>query len=172
MIYEKPDGAIEVAISGCCCPPGERRGGQHTNSSTEWIRVIRGVFPSEWENVRDLPVSRSSLRTYIMAARSVSELTDAMAAELVEWLRSKGEADQAEHFAICQARFKYTGRNPDVLWVHRRLYSFLLAAADRHLSCCVIQRRPGCYYLNGVRVNQVNDDSLGVMPLTYVEIPF
>jgi hypothetical protein len=41
MKFEKTDGIIELASSGCCCPPGEiRRGGQHTNCGTRWWRIV------------------------------------------------------------------------------------------------------------------------------------
>jgi hypothetical protein len=39
IIHKKPDGVIEFGLSGCCCPPGQRRPGQHTNSCTRWFRV-------------------------------------------------------------------------------------------------------------------------------------
>ncbi len=32
MKFNKPDGVIEISNTGCCCPPGENRGGQHTNA--------------------------------------------------------------------------------------------------------------------------------------------
>lgn len=46
--YEKPDGTIEIGFSGCCCPPGQRRAGQHTNSATVWWRLSSG----EWKIAR------------------------------------------------------------------------------------------------------------------------
>lgn len=45
MKIEYPDGSsVEFGSSGCCCPPGERKGGQHTNCGTNWYRVNGG----EW----------------------------------------------------------------------------------------------------------------------------
>lgn len=44
MKFLKLDGQIEINNSGCCCPPGEYRGGQHTNASTLWWRINDG----EW----------------------------------------------------------------------------------------------------------------------------
>lgn len=44
MIFNKPDGIIEVESSGCCCPPGQQREGQHTNSGTRWWRVNGGPW--------------------------------------------------------------------------------------------------------------------------------
>jgi hypothetical protein len=38
-IITKPDGQIEVGVSACCCPPGQRHDGQHTNAITSWYRV-------------------------------------------------------------------------------------------------------------------------------------
>lgn len=37
-IFQKPDGVIELGISSCCCPPSEKRPGQHTNAITSWYR--------------------------------------------------------------------------------------------------------------------------------------
>lgn len=44
MKYEKPDGVIEPTFSACCCPPGEKRKGMHTNSCTFWWRVNNGAW--------------------------------------------------------------------------------------------------------------------------------
>lgn len=45
MKIKYPDGStVEIGCSSCCCPPGERKGGQHTNSGTDWYRVNGG----EW----------------------------------------------------------------------------------------------------------------------------
>lgn len=49
-IYEKPDGRIEFGLSGCCCPPGERHSGQHTNCATEWVRVNGGTWQRSVRN--------------------------------------------------------------------------------------------------------------------------
>lgn len=40
----KPDGIIELGSSGCCCPPGQRKGGQHMNCGTSWYKINDG----EW----------------------------------------------------------------------------------------------------------------------------
>lgn len=37
--FQKSDGVIELGASGCCCPPGEQRPGQHTNACTSWYRT-------------------------------------------------------------------------------------------------------------------------------------
>ena len=42
MKFDKPDGVIEISNTGCCCPPGENRGGQHTNASSTWWRINAG----------------------------------------------------------------------------------------------------------------------------------
>jgi len=44
MNYQKPDGSIKIQSSGCCCPPGERRKGQHTNSCTTWWKAGDGPW--------------------------------------------------------------------------------------------------------------------------------
>lgn len=44
MIYQKPDGTIEIESHGCCCPPGTSRPGMHTNSSTYWVRFNGGPW--------------------------------------------------------------------------------------------------------------------------------
>jgi hypothetical protein len=41
--YLKPDGVVEVASSGCCCPPGPKRQGLHTRGFTFWWRT-QGLF--------------------------------------------------------------------------------------------------------------------------------
>jgi hypothetical protein len=40
MTFTKPDGVIELEASGCCCPPGAKRGGIHTRGFTHWYRVL------------------------------------------------------------------------------------------------------------------------------------
>lgn len=50
MIISKPDGTIQIESSGCCCPPGMRRKGQHTNSTTCWVRIDLG----EWKIVHSI----------------------------------------------------------------------------------------------------------------------
>ena len=41
-------GSVEIGNSGCCCPPGQTRPGQHTSSCTQWYRVDSG----EWVRLR------------------------------------------------------------------------------------------------------------------------
>lgn len=71
MKYEKPDGIIEFGCSGCCCPPGIRRSGQHTNSGTSWWRINYGVrngmeFVGNWHRVD----SQSRLMSLAAAAET------------------------------------------------------------------------------------------------------
>jgi hypothetical protein len=70
MKHIKPDGEIELGSSGCCCPPGERRAGQHTNACTSWWRVNGGI----WQ--RDHRISNT--RILAAAANTVTEFIDAM----------------------------------------------------------------------------------------------
>ena len=70
MIVEKPDGVIELGESACCCLPGARRKGMHTNCSTSWWRTNGG----DW--VRD-ERSRST-RILAGAANTVEEFIAAM----------------------------------------------------------------------------------------------
>lgn len=48
MKFAKPDGEIEIVSSGCCCPPGERGRGMHTNAITHWCRTNSG----QWRKLR------------------------------------------------------------------------------------------------------------------------
>lgn len=59
MKYEKPDGVITIQMSGCCCPPGKSRGGQHTNSITTWWRIDEG----EWSPCRPGNVQRAAVES-------------------------------------------------------------------------------------------------------------
>lgn len=68
--FAKPDGVIEFGMSGCCCPPGAMRAGQHTNSSTSWYRVNDGPW-------RRQILTSGSMRTLAMAAETVAEFEDA-----------------------------------------------------------------------------------------------
>lgn len=54
MKYEKPDGVIEIGMSGCGHPPDKPRPhGQCTNSATQWWRVISPLGPpTEWHPLR------------------------------------------------------------------------------------------------------------------------
>jgi len=70
MKYEKPDGTIEIESSGCCCPPGKRRDGMHTNSFTHWWRVNQG----EWQRYDSL----NSTRLLAGAAETCTEFEEAM----------------------------------------------------------------------------------------------
>lgn len=40
VTFPKPDGIIEFGSSGCCCAPGIRRAGQHTNNVTSWWKIV------------------------------------------------------------------------------------------------------------------------------------
>lgn len=74
MKFYKPDGYIEIEMSGCCCPPtGKRKTGLHTNATTLWFRVNEG----DWVSVR------KSHHTYVLAdaAETVQEFMDAMESE-------------------------------------------------------------------------------------------
>lgn len=70
MKFEKPDGVIELGYSGCCCPPGEQRPGQHTNSTTQWARVFGGP----WLRIHSL----SRTRIFAGAANSCAEFLAVM----------------------------------------------------------------------------------------------
>jgi hypothetical protein len=72
MKYEKPDGVISVQMSGCCCPPGKPRGGQHTNSGTSWIRIDDG----EWNPCRSSVARRAAL-----SSETVKEFKERMEKE-------------------------------------------------------------------------------------------
>ena len=40
MTYQKPDGTIEIGLSGCSChPPGKKTPGMHANGTSEWWRI-------------------------------------------------------------------------------------------------------------------------------------
>ena len=73
MIYTKPDGTIELSGSGCCCPPGERGPGMHTNSTTNWWRVGDGA----WMPVRYLNL----MRVYAACADTVEEFVETVEKE-------------------------------------------------------------------------------------------
>lgn len=73
MKYEKPDGVIETGISGCCCPPGVKRGGQHTNSGTSWWRID----DSEWKHCRSSVAMRAAL-----SSETVKEFKERMVKEV------------------------------------------------------------------------------------------
>lgn len=70
MKFTKPDGVIEFGFSGCCCPPGQRRPGQHTNATTRWWRVNEGA----WQPVR----RQSHTRTLAEAAETCAEFQQAL----------------------------------------------------------------------------------------------
>jgi hypothetical protein len=72
MKYEKPDGVIETGFSGCCCPPGGRRRGQHTNCGTSWVRVD----DEEWQACRSSVASRIAL-----SSNTVKEFKEKMKTE-------------------------------------------------------------------------------------------
>lgn len=56
MKFKKTDGIIEIGTSGCCCPPGEIRKGQHTNSCTSWYRITASedAEPGAWKRLRSV----------------------------------------------------------------------------------------------------------------------
>ena len=69
MIYPKPDGSIETGGSGCCCPPGARKPGQHTNSGTQWFRVNGGKWVPDYHR-------HAETRVYAAAANTVAEFLE------------------------------------------------------------------------------------------------
>lgn len=65
MTYLKPDGIIETRISGCCCPPGERRKGQHTNAGTSWFRINKDPWiRDDCHDARRLAPSALTVRDF------------------------------------------------------------------------------------------------------------
>ena len=76
MKWEKPDGTVEYGMSGCCCTPGPRRGGQHTNCGTEWWRVNTGYWfqPSQRFSQRDLRILAECAKTCVEFLDAVMEL--------------------------------------------------------------------------------------------------
>jgi hypothetical protein len=67
MTFNKPDGVIEIGHSGCCCPPGERRDGMHTNCATSWWRVGASAwhrFDMGSHHVRILAEAAESAREF------------------------------------------------------------------------------------------------------------
>lgn len=72
MKWEKTDGTIEIESSGCCCPPGAKRPGMHTNSCTNWWRVNG----SEWHKLSATAIALSVANR----AGKTSEFVDAMRA--------------------------------------------------------------------------------------------
>lgn len=71
MKWTKPDGEIEIAGSGCCCPPGMRHDGQHTNSGTSWARTSN----RPWVRIR----STSTPMIYAECALTCREFEEALA---------------------------------------------------------------------------------------------
>lgn len=75
MRCEKPDGVIELAISTCCCPPGKRHKGQHTNAGTSWWRIwYRNDLQGPWNQyhhhkckVRELAVVHKTCEVFMEA---------------------------------------------------------------------------------------------------------
>ncbi len=59
------DGMVEIESSGCCCAPGQKHKGQHTNSCTTWYR-INGT---KWERA-------DSVSRLLKAARESKTLSD------------------------------------------------------------------------------------------------
>ena len=83
MKFQKPDGVIEYGASGCCCPPGERGFGMHTNCGTMWWRVDNGT----WHKIR----SQHEFMVYAQAAETCQEFIGAMLKILV------AEANKLSH---------------------------------------------------------------------------
>ena len=77
MKYEKTDGIIEIEGIGCCCPPGAKRPGMHTNSCTNWWRVNGG----EWHKLRATTIAMSVANR---AGSNCADFVDAMAAANVK----------------------------------------------------------------------------------------
>lgn len=71
--YLKVGGEIEYGISGCCCPPDERRPGQHTNATTRWWRANGGPW-------RPLLISSTKFLHAIKHTASVDEFEAKMKA--------------------------------------------------------------------------------------------
>lgn len=69
--FDWPDGRMELGCSGCCCPPGAKRSGQHTNSSTDWYRIDGG----EWVQVTR-PSSR--FRNVARSAKTLAGFWEAL----------------------------------------------------------------------------------------------
>jgi hypothetical protein len=72
MKYVKPDGVIETGFSGCCCPPGLRHGGMHTNGITTWWKVDGG----EWK-----PSRPAIIRRIALSSNTVKEFKEKIKAE-------------------------------------------------------------------------------------------
>ena len=76
MTFSKPDGVIVISGSGCCCPPGGRHRGMHTNSGTNWWRVDRGDGgKARWHNVSH---SITHALTVAAAAMTCDEFVEEM----------------------------------------------------------------------------------------------
>lgn len=68
--FPKPDGVVELGQSACCCPPGQRHNGQHTNACTSWWRVTG----KPWVKARSV----SSLLVPAEAAESCADFEQYM----------------------------------------------------------------------------------------------
>ena len=78
MRYEHEDGAIELQFSGCCCPPGERREGQHTNATTDWWRIHwKDGTTTDWERYH----WGTRTRLFAQAANNCQDFVEAMKQE-------------------------------------------------------------------------------------------
>jgi hypothetical protein len=74
MKFIKPDGTIELATTGCCCPPGAPRRGLHTNCGTQWWRIVAEGEAGPWSKI----LRFSSTRTLAAAAESCAEFVEAL----------------------------------------------------------------------------------------------
>jgi hypothetical protein len=79
MIFDKPDGRIELANSSCCCPPGPKHAGMHTNAGTTWWRVVSEEWRDAWHPLRG---GMSNALVLARAANSCDEFVDAMERDL------------------------------------------------------------------------------------------
>lgn len=66
MKYDKPDGTIELASSGCGCNPDDsKRSHQCTNSTTQWWRIksLDAKEPAGWYRIRGYGTAMRVART-------------------------------------------------------------------------------------------------------------
>ena len=75
MTFTKPDGVIELEASGCCCPPGVRRGGIHTRGFTNWYRILPlGQDNPVWESDPNHSESVRAAEASATCAQFVAEM--------------------------------------------------------------------------------------------------
>jgi hypothetical protein len=74
--FPKSDGVIYIATNSCCCPPGPRRAGQHTNATTHWYQIIpSGGITAPWKRIRK---SLGEAMTFAECAITCAEFEEAM----------------------------------------------------------------------------------------------